>query len=302
MTLSIGWEAEEKLDWIALTKAIEAGHLLPHAEIGDTLMYRGKDTVLSRAAWIDGLGIAVKTATIFPGNAAYNLPSIGGGVSLYEDKTGQLDAILDFRLVTKWKTAGDSLLSAIKLAPPKVETILIIGAGTVARNMIEAYSAYFPNAYYAIWSRRPEAAEALASDRVKPVRDLPDAVANAHIIVSCTMATDPVLNGEWLSPGTHIDLIGAYRPDMREADDEVMRRAEIFVDSRATTMGHIGEIEIPLQSGVITPDDLRADFYDMASGAFVRSGPDAITIAKNGGGAHLDLMTCAYIRDAVTAE
>jgi ornithine cyclodeaminase len=81
-----------------------------------------------------------------------------------------------------------------------------------------------------------------------------------------------------------------------------MRRAEIFVDSRATTMGHIGEIEIPLQSGVITPDDLRADFYDMASGAFVRSGPDAITIAKNGGGAHLDLMTCAYIRDAVTAE
>ncbi len=299
MTLSIGWEAEERLDWIALTKALEAGHCLPRAEIGDTFLYRGKDTVLSRAAWIDGLGIAVKTATIFPGNSAYDLPSVGGGVSLYEDVTGQLSALLDFRLVTKWKTAGDSLLSAIKLAPPKVDNILIVGAGTVAQSVIEAYSAYYGNANYGIWSRRPEQAAALASDRVKPVTNLAEAVANAHIIVSCTMATDPVISGEWLSPGTHLDLIGAYRPDMREVDDEALRRAEIFVDNRTTTIGHIGEIEIPLQSGVITKDDLRADFYDLEAGLYKRSGPDAITIAKNGGGAHLDLMTCAYIRDAV---
>lgn len=300
MTLSIGWEAEDRLDWIALTQALEAGHRLPRAEIGDTFLYRGKDTVLSRAAWIDGLGIAVKTATIFPGNSAYDLPSVGGGVSLYEDVTGQLSALLDFRLVTKWKTAGDSLLSAIKLAPPKVENILIVGAGTVAGTVIEAYSAYFANANYGIWSRRPEQAQAMASDRVKPVLDLPESVANAQIIVSCTMATDPVVFGDWISPGTHLDLIGAYRPDMREVDDAALGKAEIFVDSRATTIGHIGEIEIPLQQGVITPEDIRAEFYDIASGSFARSGPDAITIAKNGGGAHLDLMTCAYIRDAVT--
>jgi ornithine cyclodeaminase len=109
------------------------------------------------------------------------------------------------------------------------------------------------------------------------------------------MATEPVVRGDWIRPGTHLDLIGAYRPDMREVDDEALQKASLFVDSRATTIGHIGEVMIPLASGAITEADIQADFYDLPSGAFTRASDEEITIAKNGGGAHLDLMTCRYI-------
>ena len=106
---------------------------------------------------------------------------------------------------------------------------------------------------------------------------------------------DPLVLGDWLQPGTHLDLIGAYRPDMREADDDALTRARIFVDARATTVDHIGELKDPIARGVISESDVVADFYDLAKGTYDRRGPDEITLAKNGGGAHLDLMTAAYI-------
>ena len=139
-------------------------------------------------------------------------------------------------------------------------------------------------------------ARALADRRAaRAVADLEPAVRDAEIIATATMATSPVLHGEWISPGTHVDLIGAYRPDMREVDDETLRRARLFVDSRATTLGHIGEVQIPIDSGVISETDILGDFYDLPAGAYCRRSDDEITVAKNGGGAHLDLMTASYI-------
>jgi len=128
--------------------------------------------------------------------------------------------------------------------------------------------------------------------------DLETAVRAADIITSATMSTEPLLHGDWLHPGQHVDVIGAYRPDMREADDAVLRRASIHVDSRDTTIGHIGEIQIPLAAGTIAKDDIRADFYDIDAGAMTRQSRDEITFFKNGGGAHLDLMTSRYILSA----
>ena len=112
------------------------------------------------------------------------------------------------------------------------------------------------------------------------------------------MAKTPLIRGEWLTPGTHLDLIGAYRPDMRETDDTCFTRARVFVDSRATTIGHIGEVMAPLSNGTITEADILADFYDLDAGRFGRTSEDEITLCKNGGGAHLDLMTARYILDA----
>lgn len=292
----IGPEAEALLSWDGLLQALIEGHHLPRAEIGDTLLYRGKDTLLNRAAWIDGLGQLVKTATIFPGNTDLGKPSVNGAVTLYDDETGELGALVDFHLVTKWKTAGDSLLAARKLARQDSRSFLIIGAGTVARSMAEAYRSAFPEAHIAFWNRSSDGAKR-AADAMEAVAvsDLPRAVAEADVICTATMSHDPVLLGEWLRPGTHVDLIGAYRPDMREADDEALQRSRIFVDSRATTIHHIGELMDPIARGVISESDVVADFYDIPKGSFVRRSPDEITIAKNGGGAHLDLMTAAYI-------
>jgi ornithine cyclodeaminase/alanine dehydrogenase-like protein (mu-crystallin family) len=288
---------EAVLDWIGLTDALAAGHTLPKAEIGDTFLYRGDDTLLSRAAWIDGLGIAVKSATVFPGNPAKGTPMINGGLNLYADANGMLEAIVDFHLVTKWKTAGDSLLAARRLARPDSKNILIVGAGNQGRALHAAYRAVFPDAQFTVWNRSAGNAEKMAAETpgLRVATDLQAAVGVADIITSATMSTDPLIKGDWLQPGQHVDLIGAYRPDMREVDDDAIIRARVFVDSFDTTIGHIGEINIPLETGVIAREHLIADYYD--PGNFNRSSDDEITLFKNGGGAHLDLMTSRYILD-----
>ncbi|EKX59276.1 ornithine cyclodeaminase [Cereibacter sphaeroides] len=291
----IGPEAEAHLSWDGLTTALTQGHKLPRAEVADIFLYRGKDTVLSRAAWIDGLGQLVKTATIFPGNGAEGKPTVNGAVTLYSDRDGTLEALVDFHLVTKWKTAGDSLLAAKRLARRDSREILLVGAGNVARSMIEAYGSHFPDARFTVWNRSADKARAMEGPRVRATEDLEAAVRAADIICTATMSQVPVVKGEWLKPGTHLDLIGAYRPDMREVDDEALRRATVFVDSRKTTIGHIGEIQDPLDRGILTEADIRADYYDLASGLYARRSDEEITLAKNGGGAHLDLMTASYI-------
>lgn len=295
----VGPGAEAKLDWIALTEALAAGHALPRAEVGDTLLRHGPDTLLTRSAWIPGLGIAVKAATIFPGNTQKGLDAIYGAVNVMSAETGQLEAMVDFTLVTKWKTAGDSLLAARRLARPDSDTILLVGAGAVARSMIAAYSAAFPKARFHVWARNPDAARAFAAaNGATPEPDLQAAVGKAHIIATTTMATAPLIKGDWLAPGTHLDLIGAYRPDMRECDSATFARARVFVDARATTLHHIGELMAPLADGTITEADVVADFYDLPSGRFARTSSEEITLCKNGGGAHLDLMTARYILSA----
>ncbi len=297
MSVQIGFDdGQKELDWIGLTEALVAGHQLPKAEIADTFLYRGKDTLLNRSAWIDGLGLAVKCATVFPENPQAGVPMINGAVSLFDDAHGKLEAIIDFHLITKWKTAGDSLLGALRLARPESRKILIIGSGTVARSLHDAYSAGFAGAEFTVWSRTRANAEQFANERKSVVADdLERAVREADIITSATMSTEPVLRGEWLQAGQHVDLIGAYRPDMREADDQALKKARVFVDSFDTTIGHIGEVQIPLDSGAISRSDLIADYY--SADGFKRRSSDDITLFKNGGGAHLDLMVSRYVLD-----
>mgnify|MGYP001794279405 CR=1 FL=1 len=299
MTVMIPFEEGQKnLDWLALTDALAAGHEGPKADVADVFLYEGDNTLLNRSAWIAGLGLAVKCATIFPGNKAMGKPAIGGAVNLFSGEDGTLEAILDFALVTKWKTAGDSLLAARRLARPDAKNILIVGAGTVGHSLREAYGAAFPDAQFTVWNRSAEGARAMqaAFPDITIADDLETAVKGADVITSATMTTEPLIKGAWLQPGQHIDLIGAYRPDMREVDDAALHRARVFVDSRDTTVEHIGELKIPIAAGTFDECDIIADYYQLDH--FKRHNPAEITLFKNGGGAHLDLMTARYILEA----
>ena len=291
-------DADPLLDWIDLTDAIANGHQAPKAEIADVFLYRDENTLLNRSAWIKGMGVAVKCATIFPGNSAIGKGMIDGAVNLFSDDNGRLEAILDFHLVTKWKTSGDSLLGARKLARKDSKRILLVGAGNVGQALRQAYGALFPDAAFSIWNRSAAGAERFqtANPDVDIASDLEAAVKAADVIASATMTTEPIIKGEWFQPGQHIDLIGAYRPDMREVDDAALAKSRIFVDNLHTTADHIGELKIPIAEGKLSKDDIVADFYDLD--AFERRSDEEITLFKNGGGAHLDLMTSRYILDA----
>ena len=292
-------DIDHLLNWNSVAAAILDGHRAAKAQISDQFVTRGDDTLLSRAAWVDGMGIAVKSVTVFPARA----PSVQGAMLLFDDQTGEVEAIIDSVLVTKWKTAADSLLGAILLARPEAKQVLIVGTGTVACNMVDAYRAGFPDCDIAIWGRDPEKAKAIARKKdMAAVTGLEASVRAADIISCATMASLPVVLGAWLHPGQHLDLIGAFKADMRESDDTALQRSKIFVDSRETTLDHIGELKIPLAAGVIKRSNVLGDFYDLANGGAGRQSADDITLFKNGGGAHLDLMVGKVILAAWRAR
>ena len=292
-----------RLDWQGAVAALRAGHALPRAKIADTFLGPATATMMTRSAFIPGLGYGAKPFTVFDANAAQGLPTVQGAMLVFDKDDGHLRAIVENRLVTTFKTAADSVLGASLLARPDSRHLLIVGAGAVAASLVGAYTAVLPGIeQVTIWARRPDQAQALVDRIDTPARlavatDLHDAMARADIIATTTMAREPVIAGDWVRPGTHVDLIGAYKADMREADDALLARARLFVDSRETT-AHIGELLIPLGSGAITEDSIRGDLYDLVQpGVQGRASDDDITVFKNGGGAHLDLMIASWIID-----
>lgn len=290
-------DLEPSLTWSGVVQAIVDGHVHPAPELDDILLRRGDDALLSRAALIDGLGALVKTATVFPGNGEHGRPTVNGAASLFSDRTGELDATIDFHLLTRWKTAADSLLAASRLARTDAGSILIVGAGTVASSMIDAYRSVWPEAEIAIWNRTEATAVDLARKTgTRTVDDLEHAVRRADIVSTATMSRRPLLRGGWLRPGQHLDLIGGYRADMREADDAAVRRSRVFVDSHRTA-ADVGDIADPRASGAL--DMVVADFGDLDAGTFRRADDDEITLFKNAGGAHLDLMVARHFADLV---
>lgn len=291
-------ELDARLEWNGLLDAMEAGHRLPRARIADLHFPMGANGLLNRAAWIEGMGSGLKTVSVYPDNERRlpALPTVQGVFVLFEDETGAVRAVIDGAALTRWKTAADSVLGARRLARRDAHTLLLVGAGTISRTLATAYRAVFPSiGRLLIWNRTFARARDLARQTGgEAIEDLAAAVGQADIVSCATISSTPVLRGAWLRPGTHVDLIGAFKPSMREADDEVLQRGRLFVDARETTIDEIGELMIPIAERVISAADVLGDHYDLVAGCSGRTDREQITVFKNGGGAHLDLMTAHH--------
>ncbi len=296
------------LDYPGLIGALREAHradAMPQLHTDIMTEAGGANAFVSLVAWASGDLIAVKLVGVFSANVNMSppQPSVQGLVALFSGTTGGILLTGDGASLTFRKTAADSALGADFLARRDARTLLVVGAGGLAPHVIEAHMTVRPSLdRVLIWNRNAGKAEALAQRlrhlpaAVSAIRDLPAALPEADIISCVTMATEPVVRGTLLKPGAHVDLIGAYLPDMREADDDVVRRAgKIFVDTRVECEGS-GEIGKPLASGLITRDGVVADLFDLCTGRHSgRTSDSEVTMYKNVGGGHLDLFAARHL-------
>jgi len=297
-------QIQQHISFAGLIDHLRAAHRAPAPEVERLLMqHRTADgvdqAVLVWPAWQHGSSLGVKVVTMFPANTA--VPAVQGVYVLFDGMTGSPQAVIDGTELTYWKTAADSALGADMLARPDARNLLMVGAGALAPHLIRAYQAIRPGLErVVVWNRSPDKASRVAgSVRGTPASaaaDLQTAVRDADIVCCATSSHAPLVLGAWLRPGTHLDLIGGYTPDMREADDTAVRRARVFVDSRWFTVEHAGDLTQPIASGAITSADIQGDLFELCGGQVQgRTDPQEITLFKSGGGAHLDLMTAQYI-------
>lgn len=302
-------QVHRALDYPGLVAALRRAHAkgaLPQMHVtvlGDG--ERDENKFVSLLSWASDDVIAVKLVGVFPGNPALSppQPSVQGLVALFDGKTGAPLATCDGAALTFRKTAADSALGVDLLARADAEVLLVVGAGGLAPHVIEAHTSVRPSVRKVlIWNRNFPKAEALAFELQKGGREvlavsvLDEAVAEADIISCVTMATEPLVRGALLKPGAHVDLIGAYTPEMREADNDVVGRAgKLFVDTRNNSEGS-GDVAGPLAAGIITRADIAADLFELCSGLTEgRRSPDEVTVYKNVGGGHLDMFAARHL-------
>ena len=292
------------LPFATLIDDLEAAHREPPAEIGRILLEKGDNGCLLLPAWQEGRALGAKLVTSFPGNGARGRPTVQGVYVLFDGCDGRLLAVIDGEALTFRKTAADSALGARYLARPDAHTLLMIGAGDLAPWLIDAHRCARPDIERVlVWNRTGERAERLATlCGGEAVEDLDPALAEADIISSATGSLSPLIRGALLRKGAHVDLVGGFTPRMRECDDETVQRGSVFVDAPWSTVGIAGDLVQPMESGAIDEQAIRGDLFDLATGRVSgRSSPDEITVFKNGGGAHLDLMTAMSLMQRMQA-
>lgn len=251
--------------------------------------------------------IGVKLVTVFPDNARLSKPAIYGAYLLLSSQSGEPLAVIDAPALTVWRTAAASALASRYLSRPDASRMLMIGAGALCEYLIRAHASVRPIRDVAIWNRTRANAEKLAarfagsSLNITVSDDLEADARQSDIISTATISSTPVVHGAWLKPGSHLDCVGAYRPDMRESDDDCVRRARLWVDTLAGGLHEAGDVVMPLAAGVISQAHVLGDLYGLSRGiAPLRTSADEITMFKSVGASIEDLAAAIAVYEAAT--
>lgn len=263
-------------------------------------------TLLLMPAWQTGRHIGVKAVSVFPDNAKVGLPSVIGAYLLFDANTGAPKAVIDGVALTLRRTGCASALAASYLARKDAQHFLMVGAGSLAPHLIRAHYAARRFKRIEIWNRNRARAEAVAEKLtdlnavIAVADDLETAVRAADVISCATLSREPLVRGDWLRPGTHVDLVGGFTPEMREADDATLQRGAVYVDSRAGALKEAGDLVQPIKHGLVKPEDVRGDLFELCrADTFARQDDRQITVFKSVGLALEDLAAAELVAESV---
>jgi alanine dehydrogenase len=246
--------------------------------------------------------VGCKIVSVYPDNLKIGRPSVYGSYLLMSGETGAPLAVMDGTVLTAWRTACASALAASYLAREDAAHLLMIGAGALAPHLIRAHAAVRPIRRVTLWNRTRGNAVKLAfglavgGTEADIADDLETAVRSADVVSCATLSATPLVRGKWLKKGAHLDLVGAYTPKMRESDDDAVKRARVYVDTRAGAPKEAGDIAQPLKSGVLKKDGIRGDLFELCRGtAKGRTAAGQITLFKSVGTAIEDLAAAMLV-------
>lgn len=306
-------EVEAALTYPLLVEALRAafqeeGEKMPVRQSYPVGTEAAPGHLLLMPAWKRGTAIGTKLVTVFPGNPARGLGSVASLYVLMDGETGQPRAIIAGDALTNRRTAAASALASTYLSRPDSRTLAIIGTGHVAAHLMEAHCAVRPIERILVYGRNRERAAALverARAQLKVEADAAsdlEAMVGAADIVACgTTSVAPLVRGAMVRPGTHVDLVGAFTPQMRESDDALIAHADIYVDTRSGALAEAGDILQPIAAGAWSADRLKGDLHDLTAGRVPgRTDPSAITVFKSVGAALEDLVAAQLLVDTGT--
>lgn len=281
----------------ALGAAFAKGAHVPDRAHHEVALPNGNaGTLLLMPAWRSGRHIGVKVVTVFPDNAKHGKPAVYGSYLLMSAESGEPIALLDGTELTLRRTAAASALASTFLSRKNSSRLLMVGTGNLAPHLIRAHATARPIDHVCIWGRRLEAAQQVAEELagatfdVEVTEDLRQAVGEADIISCATLANKPLLQGEWLAVGQHIDLVGAFTPTMAEADPAAIARAEVYVDTRSGALAEAGDIVQAIQQGALAASEIKGSLRELCAGVVSgRTNDTEVTLFKSVGTALEDL-------------